>query len=81
MLAHWWAKPDIGVWLQGPEVLELLSDHWWVEPIPDTAGCGVQGVPKFVGLLVEGAKTQLVPALVLAYWWVGWVLPQQTSGM
>ena len=34
---------------------ELVPDCWWVEPVSDTAGCGVTGVLKFVGLCLQAA--------------------------
>ena len=40
--AHWWAEPGFGDWIQGPQVPELVLDCWWVGPVLDTGGCGVQ---------------------------------------
>ena len=44
---------------------KVLKDHWWVWLIPDTVGC------------VDGD----VLKLVLACWWVNWVLLEQTMGL
>lgn len=32
--------------LQGPEIIELVSDQWRVEGVPDTVEHDIQGVPK-----------------------------------
>ena len=29
MLDYWQAEPSPGVCLHGPEISELVSDHWW----------------------------------------------------
>ena len=34
-------KTGSGVWLQYPGFSELVLDHWWMGPVPNTAGCGV----------------------------------------
>ena len=39
--ALWFVEPGPKLWLQGPGVPELVSDCWWVGPVPDTAGCSV----------------------------------------
>lgn len=47
---RWWVKPGPGVsagllegrvpgpgvWLQGPGIPKLVSDHWWEQPVPDS---------------------------------------------
>ena len=59
MPVHWWVNPGLGASAslllgrtgssglaagpRGPRV-----DFRWVGPVPDTAGCGVQSVPKLV---------------------------------
>lgn len=45
VLAHWWAELGPKAWLQGPRVPKLV-EHLWVGLVPDTASCGIQGVPK-----------------------------------
>ena len=73
--AHWQAEPSPGVWLQGQEVPELVSNHWWVGPVPDTFGCKVWGSQNlcwsaggWVG--PTGYKAVVVLGLMFTHWCV-----------
>jgi len=38
----------LGWVIVGPGFPDLVTAYWGVWPVPDTAGCGFQGVPKLV---------------------------------
>lgn len=72
---HWQAEPSPGVWLQGQEVPELVSNHWWVGPVLDTFGCKVWGSQNlcwsaggWVG--PTGYRDVLVLGLMFTHWCV-----------
>ena len=68
MSDYWQPELGTGIWLQGPGIPELVSDHWWRGAGPDTAGCGVWGYLNLVGQPVGRVEVQGILGLVLAPW-------------
>ena len=46
----------LGWVIVGPGFPDLVTAYWWMWPVPDTAGCGFQGVPKLVLAIGERGK-------------------------